>query len=191
MVRQLKLTETFPEAKASKKAQKLPVKRKLVSAVGVDENRDGFMPSVQTVGLQVGLEDSFMLAKKALHTSRPVSLPGRESQIDEIYGWLRLHLEKKEPGAMYVSGAPGVGKTAVIQHSIFKCENSHVEEAAAETSKKRSFYKLAINCMCFSPAAIYEEIGKVFKITSKVKGDSMKERLHHKLMNSTKAANML
>jgi len=188
MVRQKKLTETYTESKTVK--SKLPVKRKLV---GGDENNDGVgvagAAAVGVPAMQVGLEDSFLMAKQALHTSRPGNLPGREEQIEEVRGWLEAHLTAKVPGAMYVSGAPGVGKTAVILHSVAACE----ESMGSQGQKKAPFSKLVVNCMSVSsPQKIYEDIANVLRVTSKAKGgESLKEKLHYKLTKGSKSANML
>lgn len=179
MVRQKKVTEAFAPSKVQ---AKLPVKRKLL--IPVDENAES--TTAGPCAVQVGLEDNFQLAKRALHTSRPTRLPGREDLIEQVFSWLSAHLEKKEPGAMYISGAPGTGKTAVVQHSVNRCE--HPEE---EDQSLKPFNKLFINCMSVvSVNTIYEDLFKLLKITDKSKGSTLKEKLNIKLIGSTKAAKM-
>ncbi|XP_013187490.2 origin recognition complex subunit 1 [Amyelois transitella] len=42
------------------------------------------------------------------------SLPGRESQMDEILSFVRTKLLDATSGCMYISGVPGTGKTATV-----------------------------------------------------------------------------
>ncbi|CAB3229047.1 unnamed protein product [Arctia plantaginis] len=42
------------------------------------------------------------------------SLPGRESQMDEILSFVRTKLLDRISGCMYISGVPGTGKTATV-----------------------------------------------------------------------------
>jgi len=184
MGRQKKLTDTYAQSKLSAVAvsKKLPVKRKLV---GVDENTKTLEAALAST-VQIGHEDQFQLAKRALHTSRPSRLPGRESLIEEVHCWLSSHLVNKEPGAMYISGAPGTGKSAVVQHSVHRCEN--LEEGDKQL---KPFNKLFINCMSVvSITTIYDDIAKLLKVNNNSKGVTLKEKLNFKLVGSTKAAKM-
>ena len=62
--------------------------------------------------------ESYQNARQALHTALPESLVGRESEISSVSSFLDEHISKKKPGSLYISGAPGTGKTAVVSKSI-------------------------------------------------------------------------
>lgn len=53
-------------------------------------------------------------ARKALHSSLPSCLPGREEQLKELRNFIKSHLDESTSGSMYVSGPPGTGKTASL-----------------------------------------------------------------------------
>ena len=52
--------------------------------------------------------------RRALHSSHPDNLLCREKEIAEIRSFLLNHLPKGKPGSLYISGAPGTGKTACL-----------------------------------------------------------------------------
>ena len=52
--------------------------------------------------------------RRALHSSHPDNLICREKEIAEIRSFLHNHLPKGKPGSLYISGAPGTGKTACL-----------------------------------------------------------------------------
>lgn len=53
-------------------------------------------------------------ARKALNSTLPLKLPGRERELDELQKFIRFHLDSKSSGSMYISGPPGTGKTASL-----------------------------------------------------------------------------
>lgn len=53
-------------------------------------------------------------ARKALNSTFPIKLPGREKELDELQSFIRFHLDSKSSGSMYISGPPGTGKTASL-----------------------------------------------------------------------------
>ena len=57
-------------------------------------------------------------AKQALNTQQPDELVCRDKEIAHIRGFLDTHVNKRKPGSLYISGAPGTGKTAVIKHLL-------------------------------------------------------------------------
>ena len=61
--------------------------------------------------------------KKSLHKSCPPSLLCREDQLHTLSTFIHSHITKQVPGAIYISGAPGTGKTACLSHIL---ENSEV-----------------------------------------------------------------
>ena len=52
--------------------------------------------------------------RRALHSSHPDNLLCREKEIADIRSFLHNHLPKGKPGSLYISGAPGTGKTACL-----------------------------------------------------------------------------
>lgn len=61
-----------------------------------------------------GIVDSFRVARKALHSALPNSLPGREEEISELNRFIKGCLDSNISSSMYVSGPPGTGKTASL-----------------------------------------------------------------------------
>ncbi|XP_077380106.1 cell division control protein 6 homolog [Festucalex cinctus] len=75
-------------------------------------------------------------AKRALHTAPPERLLSRESECGAIRTFLERTAARRLPGSLYVSGAPGTGKTACL-HWVLR----HMKE---ELSHVRT---LSVNCM--------------------------------------------
>ena len=89
----------------------------------------------------------FQSARAALHTGRPSALLCREEQVGVMSDWLDRHLVATSPGSMYVSGAPGTGKTATLTHLL--------------DTKTAKYEFIFINCMVLkSSIAIYREVAK-------------------------------
>jgi len=63
----------------------------------------------------------FESAKRALNTQQPTNIVCREREIGHIFGFLTSHMQDHKPGSMYISGAPGTGKTVVIKHLLSSC----------------------------------------------------------------------
>lgn len=75
-------------------------------------------PARKSSGLRVPLQHRCLLtlAANALHAGQlptTPSLPCRESEQREIEAFLHGCLSSGKPGNLYISGSPGVGKTAV------------------------------------------------------------------------------
>ena len=47
------------------------------------------------------------------HTNKSV-LVGRQDEVEKMTEFLNVRLSSGKPGALYVSGAPGTGKTAAL-----------------------------------------------------------------------------
>uniref|UniRef100_A0A1B6DK75 Origin recognition complex subunit 1 n=1 Tax=Clastoptera arizonana TaxID=38151 RepID=A0A1B6DK75_9HEMI len=59
-------------------------------------------------------------ARVQLHISTiPSSLPCREKEFKNIYGFLKRKIEDHAGGCMYISGVPGTGKTVTV-HSVVR-----------------------------------------------------------------------
>ncbi|XP_034445288.1 cell division control protein 6 homolog [Hippoglossus hippoglossus] len=78
----------------------------------------------------------FQSVKQALHTAIPERLLSRESERASIRSFLEETLLQSLPGSLYISGAPGTGKTA--------CLNCVLHEMKAELS---SVQTVVVNCM--------------------------------------------
>ena len=61
---------------------------------------------------------NYKKTKQALHTSIPDWLVGRKAESEEINKFLTEHVENFTPGSIYISGAPGTGKTAVLMKTL-------------------------------------------------------------------------
>jgi len=106
----------------------------------------------------------FQSARQALHTGPPGELLCRADQVNAMSSWIDEHLLKKSPGSLYVSGAPGTGKTATLTHLL-----------NTKLTKQRTVF---INCMVLkSSVAIYKEVAKQLnkKSTAKSEKEALKE----------------
>ena len=57
-------------------------------------------------------------AKKSLHNSIPSTLLCRDEKLASLSAFLQTSITARQPGALYVSGAPGTGKTACLTHTM-------------------------------------------------------------------------
>ncbi|XP_031822084.1 cell division control protein 6 homolog isoform X1 [Sarcophilus harrisii] len=60
----------------------------------------------------------YQQAKLVLNTAVPDRLPAREKEMDVIRHFLKEHISGKKAGSLYVSGAPGTGKTACLSRIL-------------------------------------------------------------------------
>lgn len=102
----------------------------------------------------------YQTARKALHSTTPSTLPGREKELKELEEFIKEHLEKQSSGTLYISGPPGTGKTASLSLILQK------EEVSQE------FVKVYVNCTAIkSSGAIYSKIVKELGLRSKGKAE--------------------
>ncbi|KAI3353534.1 hypothetical protein L3Q82_020058, partial [Scortum barcoo] len=78
----------------------------------------------------------FLNVKQALHTAVPERLLSREAERASIRSFLEEKVLRRLPGSLYISGAPGTGKTA--------CFNCVLQEMKAQLS---SVQTVVVNCM--------------------------------------------
>ncbi|XP_029284230.1 cell division control protein 6 homolog [Cottoperca gobio] len=78
----------------------------------------------------------FLSVKQALHTAVPERLLSRETERASIRSFLEEKALQRLPGSLYISGAPGTGKTA--------CLNCVLQEMKAALS---SVQMVVVNCM--------------------------------------------
>lgn len=89
----------------------------------------------------------YQRAKQALHTALPERIVGREAESEQVNAFLEEHLVGKRPGSLYVSGAPGTGKTAVLSEIIKVYKESRLCQV------------ISANCMSLQNAhAIYNKV---------------------------------
>ncbi|XP_053308954.1 cell division control protein 6 homolog [Spea bombifrons] len=95
----------------------------------------------------------YQLAKQALNTAIPERLLAREKETSVIQTFLKDHVVGEKPGSLYISGAPGTGKTACLNKLLQ--ENKDLKDC-------KTVY---INCMSLRSSqavfpAIAEEISE-------------------------------
>ncbi|KAK2561443.1 Cell division control protein 6-like protein [Acropora cervicornis] len=84
-----------------------------------DENANCSEPK-QMLSLARQDGHQYSMVRRALHSSHPENLLCREDEIAEISSFLQSHLNKGKPGSLYISGAPGTGKTACLRKIMFE-----------------------------------------------------------------------
>ncbi|GAB6020224.1 AAA ATPase [Chamberlinius hualienensis] len=85
--------------------------------------------------------------KLALSPTSNLKLHCRDNEISTITKFLNEHLDSNKPGCIYISGPPGTGKTACIDHALESCD--------------RKCKKAIVNCANLNdPSKVYEEIWK-------------------------------
>ena len=64
----------------------------------------------------------FLSSSSAALSSLPSSLLCRDEQLRAVRGWVEERVREKKGGALYISGAPGTGKTACVTHLLTEME---------------------------------------------------------------------
>ncbi|KAI4556826.1 hypothetical protein MJT46_020013 [Ovis ammon polii x Ovis aries] len=92
----------------------------------------------------------YQQAKQVLTTAVPDQLPAREKEMDVIRNFLREHICGKKAGSLYLSGAPGTGKTA--------CLSRILQDLKKEL---KGFKTIVLNCMSLRSAqAVFPAIAQ-------------------------------
>lgn len=105
----------------------------------------------------------YQQARMALRLSSTASslgpvLVGRDEERKKMTGFLRKHLVDQTSGAMYVSGQPGAGKTALLSEILVHLNQGDEEELA-------SFRWATLNCMSFTDGTeVYKQILRSLQI---------------------------
>ncbi|XP_042892016.1 cell division control protein 6 homolog isoform X2 [Penaeus japonicus] len=98
------------------------------------------------VGISKPNVTAYRAVRQSLNTGTPTTLVCREKQVSEMESFMKEHLLNVKPGSLYVSGAPGTGKTASLNSII-------------DSMKLPSIKKVFLNCMTLRTAgAIYAKI---------------------------------
>ncbi|XP_032946188.1 cell division control protein 6 homolog isoform X2 [Rhinolophus ferrumequinum] len=91
----------------------------------------------------------YQQAKLVLNTAVPDRLPAREKEMDIIRNFLREHICGKKAGSLYISGAPGTGKTACLNRIL------------QDLKKLKGFKTIILNCMSLRSAqAVFPAIAQ-------------------------------
>ncbi|XP_069108179.1 cell division control protein 6 homolog [Argopecten irradians] len=102
-------------------------------------------------------------AKQSFHTAKPERLVGRDKEMSEISSFVKGHMTNKTAGSIYISGAPGTGKTAVLTHILDNVQATH------------SCKSVYLNCMTLKDSAtVY---GKLYTDLTGKSPPSAKDRL--------------
>lgn len=106
--------------------------------------------------------EAFRQLREKLHTSTRVKLlPCREEQFEELYLNLESAVMEGVGCCLYVSGTPGVGKTATIREAIATLRDNHLQGYVKE------FDYLEINSLkLVDPTIAYE---KLYEHLTKIK----------------------
>ncbi|NXG14190.1 CDC6 protein, partial [Grallaria varia] len=92
----------------------------------------------------------YQQAKQALHAAVPERLQGREKETRILRQFLREHVLARRPGSLYVSGAPGTGKSACLSRVLRDCE----EELAGSRT-------VVLNCMALgTPHGVFPALAQ-------------------------------
>lgn len=114
-------------------------------------------------------------ARKALHSSVPQNLPGRENELQKLEEFIEKHLKNETSGSLYVSGSPGTGKTACLSKLISK------------TEFKSKFNIIYINCTTMKSAAtIYTKISQELGLSTSKSGRNSKVVIEKYLISNHK-----
>ena len=153
------------------KSDQKPVARKHKNQVEIDSSPPKISRSSTDLSLSplenqlclVNLNDNkFRSARRALVDNSENRLPGRESEVAELTNYIKDIIKNKSSGSLYISGAPGTGKTATLLKIINEIE----------TKLKIVF----INCTSITSAgAIYKKICN--ELDLKIGGGSEKDCL--------------
>lgn len=116
--------------------------------------------------------------KKALSSSETTNLCCRETEIKGITTFLTNHLNNKESGSLYISGAPGTGKTA--------CLNQILQAVKFQQTHFKCIY---INCTnLISPSSIFERIYSQMEpkcqLFKNMKISDIQDLVQNKIVNS-------
>ena len=131
-------------------------KENLMSLININGKKWLKISEIDINKMQAHLENSIKKSENmmkilgCLHagTPAPGQLLCRGEQVAAMEQWLDQHLNTNMPGSMYVSGAPGTGKTATLTHLL-------------ETKVTKEYKSIFINCMVLkSSIAIYREVAK-------------------------------
>jgi len=116
----------------------------------------------------------------ALHNSSPNQLIGRDEEINQVKQFITSHIDSNTAASLYISGAPGTGKTA--------CVTSILNDKSITS---RLQHVITVNCMAMTSAtSIYQRIASDIGI-KKSKLKNAKSSLKHIEKNLTNDGPMI
>lgn len=152
--RQLALNS--PQQNQSPAARSSPRRQETPAGSPVHKNSERKPP----VARLFAEKSRFQGVKQALHTAVPERLLSREAERASIRSFLEEKVLQRRPSSLYISGAPGTGKTA--------CFNCVLQEMKAELS---SVQTVVVNCMSLrSSHAIFPLLADRLKASGGQKG---------------------
>ncbi|XP_074748160.1 cell division control protein 6 homolog [Strix uralensis] len=108
-------------------------------------------------------------AKRVLHAAVPDRLHARERETGVMRQFLREHVCGRRPGSLYVSGAPGTGKTASLSHVLLDCKD---ELAGSKT--------IVLNCMSLSsPQSVFPAVAQELGLPAAAGRDGVRRLEKH------------
>ncbi|XP_064091799.1 cell division control protein 6 homolog [Macrobrachium nipponense] len=141
----------FEPSSPRRSPRKLPMSpRKFSSPSTLVSSLSLSSPSSTKKAISVGLfkpdVTAYRSVRQTLNSGTPTTLVCREEQISAMKDFLSKHLEKGKPGSLYISGAPGTGKTACLTSLV-------------ANMKEKQFRQIFLNCMTVkTSASIYGKI---------------------------------
>ncbi|KZC06886.1 PREDICTED: cell division control protein 6 homolog [Dufourea novaeangliae] len=119
--------------------------------------------------------EKYRNARKALHSSVPETLPGRESELSQLEKFMEKHLKNGTSASLYISGPPGTGKTACLSKLMLKPEF------------KTRFKVVYVNCTTMKSAiTIYGKIIHELGLTASKSGKNSKTVIEKYLISKHK-----
>ncbi|NXG74505.1 CDC6 protein, partial [Baryphthengus martii] len=112
----------------------------------------------------LGAGTRYQQVKRALHAAVPDRLHAREKETAIIRQFLREHVCGRRPGSLYISGAPGTGKTACLSRVLLDCQD---ELSGSKT--------VVLNCMALSsPAGVFPATAQELGLPSATGRDAVR-----------------
>ncbi|KAI9306550.1 P-loop containing nucleoside triphosphate hydrolase protein [Cunninghamella echinulata] len=106
--------------------------------------------------------DLFQQAKALFRrTTIPTRLIGRDHELSILENFWEQHVIQNRPGCLYISGSPGTGKTAMLDHVINSYQNKKNTNSKINKNNKNTHQTktIMINCMSVNePKAIYAKL---------------------------------
>ncbi|CAM9795710.1 unnamed protein product [Bubo scandiacus] len=108
-------------------------------------------------------------AKRVLHAAVPDRLHARERETGVMRQFLREHVCGRQPGSLYVSGAPGTGKTASLSRVLLDCKD---ELTGSKT--------IVLNCMSLSsPQGVFPAVAQELGLPAATGRDGVRRLEKH------------
>ncbi|KAG8139983.1 hypothetical protein E2320_002729 [Naja naja] len=77
----------------------------------------------------------YQQAKSLLHTAVPDQLLARDKETGILQRFLLEHVCRKKPGSLYISGAPGTGKTACLNRALLDLKINFIDLIMSSRNK--------------------------------------------------------